>query len=437
MSARRPEQGTHRIRRYATGITLALCCWVLHAQAQDVAWDHSAVVYGTDDPARQFLNIYLADTAAPAPVYFFAHSNGGTAYGVPQDQADAVKAAGYTLVSWESATPLSNPEDIAIAWSDAQLAFDWVRANAGTYNIDPDRIIIAGRSRGSVASWPLAHSGHAAIQGIYMYNALPNSVWAQPELWSPVDNVNADSPPIYMVYGPTPGDGDNHAPENAYPIRDQYIAFGLGDTFTTYDSMQANGISNVNHYFAEFVESIEPSGPPANMVDNFDGGNTLYPWTENGTWIIAGGTYNQDDNTGNKSAYAGNSAWTNYTFKADMVTINSANPSTGWMAGSLAFRVTDTDNLYFVRLHNNGDLRLLSIVDGTNSLITSVPTAYSPTTWHTYTIVVSGNSIKVSIDSELLIDVTDTDHGAGYIGVRTNQNGVAVDNVAVTQPPGC
>ena len=65
-----------------------------------------------------------------------------------------------------------------------------------------------------------------------MYNALPNSVWAQPELWSPVDNVNADSPPIYMVYGPTPGDGDNHEPENAYPIRDRYSALGLADTFT-------------------------------------------------------------------------------------------------------------------------------------------------------------------------------------------------------------
>ena len=80
---------------------------------------------------------------------------------------------------------------------------------------------------------------------------------------------------------------------------------------------------------------------------------------------------------------------------------------------------------------------MFSIVDGTNSLITSVPTAYAPTTWHTYTIVVSGNSIQISIDGELLVDVTDTDHGAGYIGVRTNKNGISVDNVAVTQPPGC
>lgn len=418
----------------AVAFTLALGG---QAHAQNVVWDFTDIVYGSDDPSRQFLNIYLADTVDPAPVYFFAHSNGGDAYKVPQDQADTIRGEGYTLVSWESVTPLGSTESVLTAWSDAQLAFDWIRANADTYNLDPDRIVIAGRSRGSVASWPLAHSGHEAIEGIYMYNALPNSVWGQPEVWSPVDNVNADSPPIYMVYGPTPGDGDNHAPENAYLIRDAYTGLGLADTFTTYDSMQANGISNINYYFPEFLESIATSELLPNMVDNFDGGTTVYPWTENGTWTISDGTYSQNDNTGNKSAYAGNAAWTNYTFKADMVTVNSANPSTGWMAGSLAFRVTDTDNLYFVRLHNNGDLRLLSVVDGANRLITSVPTAYAPTTWHTYTIVASGNSIQVSIDSELLIDVTDVDHGAGYIGVRTNQSGVAIDNVAVTQPPGC
>jgi len=404
--------------------------------AQDVAWDHTDIVYGTDDPARQFLNIYLADTPEPAPVYFFSHSNGSNAYDVTQEQADTVAGEGYTLVSWESILNLGAPEDGLTAWADAQLAFDWIRANAATYNMDPDRIVIAGRSRGSVASWPLAHSGHAAIQGIYMYNALPNQVWTQPEVWSPVDNVNADSPPIYMVYNPTPGDGNNHAPENAYPIRDAYISFGIGDTFTTYDSMAANGF-NLNHYFPEFVESLEPSGPPANMVDNFDGGNTTYPWTENGTWYIGSGTYNQDEITGSTSAYAGNSAWDNFTFKADMITVSSLNPAVNWLVSSLVFRVSDTQNMYRVRLNNNGDLQLHSIVDGANSAITTVPTGHSSFAWHTYKVEVSGDSIKVSIDNELLIDINDSDHGAGYIGVRTNQSSVSVDNVRVTQPPGC
>ena len=58
-------------------MTIALPFFVAgQTYAQNVAWDYTDIVYGTDDPARQFLNIYLADTVDPAPVYFFAHSNG-------------------------------------------------------------------------------------------------------------------------------------------------------------------------------------------------------------------------------------------------------------------------------------------------------------------------------------------------------------------------
>ena len=180
-----------------------------------------------------------------------------------------------------------------------------------------------------------------------------------------------------------------------------------------------------------------PAPAPANMVDNFDGGNTTYPWQENGTWYISGETYNQDDITGYKAAYAGNLAWTDYTFKADMITVSSADPATGWMAHSLAFRVSDTQNLYWARLGTDGELQLRKNVGGTNTLITSTPTGYSPFVWQSYKIVVSGDSIKVSINDELLIDISDSDHAAGGIGVRTSLSSTSVDNVTVTQPAGC
>jgi hypothetical protein len=176
---------------------------------------------------------------------------------------------------------------------------------------------------------------------------------------------------------------------------------------------------------------------PANMVDNFDGGNNGYPWVENGTWYISGGTYNQDDIAGYKKAFAGNLAWTDYTFTADMITVSSANPAAGWMANSLAFRVSDNQNLYFARLRTNGELELRKTVNGTNTVLASVPTAYSPFVWQSYKIVVSGDSIKVSINDELLIDASDSDHAAGAIGVRTSLSSASVDNVTVTQPPGC
>jgi hypothetical protein len=180
-----------------------------------------------------------------------------------------------------------------------------------------------------------------------------------------------------------------------------------------------------------------PAPPLVNMVDNFDGGNTTYPWTENGTWYISAGTYNQDDTTGYKAAYAGHPAWTDYTFTADMITVSNADPATGWMANALAFRVSDTQNLYWARLNTDGELQLRKNVSGTNTLIASAPTGHSPFAWQSYKIVVSGDSIQISINDELLIDTSDSDHASGAIGVRTSLSSTSVDNVKVTQPPGC
>ena len=70
-------------------------------------------------------------------------------------------------------------------------------------------------------------------------------------------------------------------------------------------------------------------------------------------------------------------------------------------------------------------------------LIASVPTGYSPFIWQNYKIVVAGESIQVSINDELLIDTSDSDHASGAIGIRTSRSSTSVDNVSVTQPPGC
>ena len=259
--------------RFGAIVAVALLAMLSSARplAQETAWDHTNVVYGTDDPSRQFLNIYLADTAEPAPVYFWAHSNGRTAFDVPQTQADTIVGEGYTLISWESQRQVYNPDHVLTGWSDAQLAFDWVRANAGTYNLDPDNIIIAGRSRGSGLSWPLAHSGHPAIKGIYMYNALPDGFWEFPETWTPVEEINADSPPVYFAYGPDYGSENEHRPDNVDPVVARYDELGLGDDITVTTGMSEAGISNTKFYFPDFVASLTP--PPENI-------SRIVPWSD-------------------------------------------------------------------------------------------------------------------------------------------------------------
>jgi hypothetical protein len=44
--------GVHRIRVFSAATVTALFSWVFTVQAQNVARDHTDVVYGMDDPAR-------------------------------------------------------------------------------------------------------------------------------------------------------------------------------------------------------------------------------------------------------------------------------------------------------------------------------------------------------------------------------------------------
>ncbi|MEM6930214.1 MAG: hypothetical protein AAF602_24960 [Myxococcota bacterium] len=235
------------------------------AWAQD--WDHRDVTYGTDDPDRQYLNIRLAEADGPAPVCLYAHANGGSADNVGQGSVDLVISAGYALVSWESVITLASPEDVEVSQADAQLAFDWVRDNAATYDLDPDRIVICGRSRGSVASWKLAHSGHPAIVGAYFYNALPDGTWMLPDELYPLNDVSDVSPPLYLAFGPAPDDGNSHNPANLYPVVERYEDLGKGDTITLTDSMDEARLDPF-HFFPQFVEDLPEATAAEPNADN-------------------------------------------------------------------------------------------------------------------------------------------------------------------------
>lgn len=230
-------------------------------------WDYTEIAYGTDDPSRQWLNIHLAyDQAKPTPIYLFAHANGGTAYSMSEKQLDTIAGQGYTTISWESIATINTNEDASIAFEDADIMYEWVLTNAAMYNLDPDHIVIGGRSRGSIVSWRLAHSGHQSIKGIYMYNALPKGIWDNTENWSPVDEVTTNSPQTFLVYGPDFDDEDGHNPIFVEPVVDRYNELLIGDRMTRYVDMWGdftdeqgrwNNDAEIMHYFPEFVDAIQ------------------------------------------------------------------------------------------------------------------------------------------------------------------------------------
>ncbi|MDT0595238.1 alpha/beta hydrolase-fold protein [Glaciecola petra] len=241
-------------------------------------WDHVHIPYGTDDPNRQWLNIHLAyDQSTPMPIYLLAHGNGGSADGVSENELHALANEGYATISWESIPTISNSDEGAIGIADAQVMFEWVIANADTYNLDPDHIVVGGRSRGSIISWQLAHSNHPSIKGIYMYNALPQSAWQDVGTWSPVDEITIDSPVTYLVYGPDFDDDDGHNPVNVDPLLARYDELGIGDKITRHVDMWGDfrgdngGWTNdahTMHYFAEFAAQVEETIIPHTLSRN-------------------------------------------------------------------------------------------------------------------------------------------------------------------------
>ena len=234
-------------------------------------WDYYRIPYSTDDPNRQWLNIHLAyDQSKTSPIYLFAHGNGGSADGVIENELNAIASEGYAIISWESIPTISSPEEAEIGVADAQVVFDWVIANADTYNLDSNHIVIGGRSRGSIISWQLAHSNHPSIKGIYMYNALPQPAWQDTDTWSPEDEITINSPNAYLVYGPDFDDDDIHNPVNVDPVLARYGDLGIGDKISRYVDMWRDFRSNnggwtndahTMHYFPEFVASLNGNDP--------------------------------------------------------------------------------------------------------------------------------------------------------------------------------
>ncbi|MBX2876875.1 MAG: T9SS type A sorting domain-containing protein [Saprospiraceae bacterium] len=218
------------------------------------AQDHPQVPYGPED--RQFVDIFIAPSECPTPVYFDAHGNGGNT-NIPNSIVDDLKAVGISIVAWESLTSVGTPAEVQIGWDDAELMFAWVKANADTYNFDTTNFIIGGSSRGSILSWKYGHAPNPNIKGLYMYNALPNGVWADSSWWYPPNEVNISSPPIFFVYRYEPGvDFDSHDPANGIIIMDKYEELGIGDRDTLIHSIQYTDNNDKYQFLVDFAVSV-------------------------------------------------------------------------------------------------------------------------------------------------------------------------------------
>ncbi len=212
---------------------------------------HRQVSYGPEE--RQWLNLYLPEGKDPAPVFIYAHHNGSTANDVKSSWADGAVEAGIAIVSWESIAQVKGLSDLQICVADAKVMFAWVKENAETYHLDVDRVIIGGQSRGSYASWALAHSGDPAILGIYMGQALPGNSFDERLL----EPITKEAPPIFLAYRKEPGVvGDIHDPAHGLKVIGKYKELGIGDRAELVHTLSKTKNNDVMQFLTKFVRAI-------------------------------------------------------------------------------------------------------------------------------------------------------------------------------------
>jgi predicted esterase len=176
------------------------------------------------------LDVYIPDdTASPVPAIILMHG-GGFVEGSKDDErivefseffaarGYAAFAINYRLVDadppspayWES-TALSSAIHAAIV--DAKAAIRFVRASAGTYNVDPNRIAFLGESAGAIAGVTAAVTESNAFSNDGTDFPIPDfnnpsessRLQAYVHFWGSADhvllNIRGDDPPTMIVHG--------------------------------------------------------------------------------------------------------------------------------------------------------------------------------------------------------------------------------------------
>ena len=153
--------------------TLALCFTVLIALQAVVSGQTAKyeptfadVRYGPFD--RNVLDVFEANTQAPAPVLIYFHGGGWMAGDKKQGlNPDPILKAGISVVAANYRFTTGTPDAAAYPapMLDSARVVQFVRSKAKDWNIDPSRIALTGGSAGAVISMWIAYRDDMAKPG--------------------------------------------------------------------------------------------------------------------------------------------------------------------------------------------------------------------------------------------------------------------------------
>ena len=148
---------------------------------EGIAYGKAADLTGTMKTLRLDLYQPTGDTVTARPAIVWVHGggfkNGSRTSGEIVDQAEHFASLGYVTVSIDyrlsstGCVPFGDEciRAIEMAYHDAQAAVRFLRANAGTYKVDTNRIAIGGSSAGAITAYNVAYGsesvGHSGNPG--------------------------------------------------------------------------------------------------------------------------------------------------------------------------------------------------------------------------------------------------------------------------------
>ena len=272
--------------------------------------DFQDVEYASPDPGWK-LDLYMPDLACPPyPVVVFIHGGGW----ISGDKADVDGFQPYFLNKGFAVASINYRYCFVHKWPeqmfDCKAAIRFLRANAGTYSIDPDRIGVFGESSGGQLAAVLgASAGIASLEGavgdhddvssvvhavstyypptnlfefaqyegpdgvaskligIEILDVIENLEDPAYAEWitlidsaSPMTHVSADDPPFYLVHG----DQDTIVPfVHSQWLHDALVAGGVTSTFDLLPGFGHTDIPDEQaEDVAEFFESVLGLNPP-------------------------------------------------------------------------------------------------------------------------------------------------------------------------------
>jgi len=183
----------------------------LFTVVEDIPFGQSPNADGEIETLRLDLYLPVKDATLPRPAILWFHG-GGFRPGNDKRQvyipwfAKAFAARGYVGIAPDYRLRADPVPDLAgavgDAVSDARMALEWVRANAQAYQIDRERIALAGGSAGGMVVLNLCHDPNLPA------NRERDGLFAVLDMWGTpggaarlFDRVNPDSPPTLLVHG--------------------------------------------------------------------------------------------------------------------------------------------------------------------------------------------------------------------------------------------